>query len=111
MHLRRNGYSHKDHSGVAYNVYSIDYGCYNSLNISKINLDTSTLEKLNVKELRDVRRISLEDSFFQKFLLEVGEAFSCPHCKLAIDTNHAAYQKQKMCNNCFEIVGDNQQRA
>lgn len=104
LHLRRNGYSHKDHSGVSYNVYSIDYGCYNSLNISKNNLNTSTLDHLNIKDLRDIRRISLEDSFFNKFLLNIGEAFTCPHCSKAIDTNHLAYKKQNMCNNCFEIV-------
>ncbi|MBF4285821.1 ATP-binding protein, partial [Vibrio anguillarum] len=30
MYLRKKGYSHKDHSGTSYNVFSIDYGCYNS---------------------------------------------------------------------------------
>ncbi len=104
MHLRRKGYSHKDHSGTSYNVYSIDYECYNSLNISKNKLDTSTLDELDLKELRDVRRISLEDSFFQNFLMEIGEAFSCPHCSKPIDTNHLAYIKQNMCNNCYEVV-------
>ncbi|WP_076540119.1 chromosomal replication initiator DnaA [Shewanella sp. UCD-KL21] len=104
MHLRKKGYSHKDHSGTSYNVFSIDYGCYNSLNISKNKLDSSTLEDLNLKELREIRRISLEDIFFQNFLMEIGEAFSCPHCTKPIDTNHLAYIKQQMCNNCYEIV-------
>ncbi|WP_337880087.1 hypothetical protein [Rheinheimera sp.] len=104
LHLRKSGYSHKDHSGVSYNVYSIDYGCYNSLNIAKSQLDSSAIDNMNLKDLRDIRRISLEDSFFQRFLMNIGEAFSCPKCRKPIDTNHLAYTKQKMCNNCFEIV-------
>ncbi len=106
MHLRKKGYSHKDHSGTSYNVFSIDYGCYNSLNISKKKLDTSTLDNLNLKELREIRRISLEEKFFQKFLMEIGEAFSCPNCNQPIDTKHLAYIKQNLCNNCFEKVSD-----
>lgn len=104
MHLRKNGYSHKDHPGASYNVYSIDYGCFNSQNISKTTLDASTVSDLFSKSLRDIRRISIEDEFFQKFLLNIGEAFSCPHCKRPIDTNHLAYKKQNLCNNCFEKV-------
>lgn len=104
IHLRKGGYSHKDHSGVSYNVYSLDYGCYNSLNIVKNKLDTSMIDSLNVKELREIRRVSLEDAFFQRFLMGIGEAFSCPHCNRPVDTNHLAYQKQSLCNNCFEHV-------
>ena len=104
IHLRKSGYSHQDHSGSSYNVYSVDYGCYNSLNISKNQLDTSALDKINLKDLRAIRRISLEDSFFQGFLMNIGEAFSCPHCSKPIDTNHLAYKKQGLCNNCFEKV-------
>lgn len=104
IHLRRSGYSHQDHSGISYNVYSIDYGCYNSLNIARNKLDSSAFDGINVKELREIRRISLEDSFFQGFLMSIGEAFSCPHCNKPIDTNHLAYQKQSLCNNCYERV-------
>lgn len=104
IHLRKSGYSHKDHPGVSYNVYSVDYGCYNSLNITKNKLDTSMLNDLNIKDLRDVRRISLEDTFFQSFMMEIGEAFRCPHCKAPIDVNHAAYKKRGLCNHCFEFV-------
>lgn len=107
IHLRKSGYSHKDHPGVSYNVYSVDYGCYNSLNITKTKLDTSILNDLNIKELRDIRRISLEDNFFQSFMMEIGEAFRCPHCKGAIDVNHPAYAKRKLCNHCFEQVEGN----
>ncbi|HGG9033827.1 TPA: ATP-binding protein, partial [Enterobacter hormaechei subsp. xiangfangensis] len=106
IHLRKSGYSHQDHAGVSYNVYSVDYGCYNSLNITKSKLDTSILNELGVKELRDIRRISLEDSFFQQFMMEIGEAFICPHaaCKKPVDTNHPAYTKQGLCNHCFDKV-------
>ncbi|WP_313053822.1 ORC-CDC6 family AAA ATPase [Pseudomonas lopnurensis] len=104
IHLRKSGYSHQDHSGTSYNVYSVDYGCYNSLNISRNKLDTSVLDKINLKELREIRRISLEDSFFQSFLMNIGEAFSCPHCSKPVDTNHLAYQKQNLCNNCYEKI-------
>lgn len=104
IHLRKSGYSHQDHSGVSYNVYSVDYGCYNSLNITKSKLDSTMLADLNVRELRDIRRISLEDSFFQSFMMEIGEAFNCPHCRKPIDTNHLAFIKQSLCNNCFEAV-------
>ncbi|HIB8305624.1 ATP-binding protein [Serratia sp. X3] len=104
IHLRKGGYSHKDHPGVSYNVYSVDYGCYNSLNITKNKLDTSMLNDLNVKDLRDIRRISLEDTFFHSFMMEIGEAFRCPHCKATIDVNHAAYIKRNLCNHCFEYV-------
>lgn len=104
LHLRKNGYSHQDHAGASYNVYSIDYGCFNSLNITKTALDTSTVSDLFSKSLREIRRISLDEDFFQKFLLNIGEAFSCPHCKRPIDTNHLAFKKQRLCNHCFEKV-------
>lgn len=104
MHLRKSGYSHKDHAGASYNVYSIDYGCFNSMNITKGNLDAELLQSINVKDLRDIRRISLEDSFFSKFMMEVGDAFPCPHCKRPVDTNHLAFVKQEVCNHCFEKV-------
>lgn len=106
MHLRKNGYSHKDHPGVSYNVYSIDYGCYNSLNIHKNKLDSSVLKDISVKEIRDIRRISLEDNFFKEFLMEIGEAFSCPHCRQPVDINHLAYKKQNLCNNCYESINE-----
>lgn len=106
IHLRKNGYSHKDHAGVAYNVYSVDYGCYNSLNIAKSKLESLMDGDLNVKDLRAIRRISLEKEFFDRFLINIGEAFFCPNpnCKQAIDVNHPVYIKQGICNNCWEKV-------
>jgi hypothetical protein len=107
VHLRKRGISHQDIKGVTYNVYSIDYGCYTSLNIFQSSLDSQFLELDDisiVENLREVRRISLEDDFFNQFILEIGEAFLCPHCGKTIDTNHTAYIKKGLCNNCYEEV-------
>lgn len=105
LHLRKKGYSHKDIPKESFNVYSIDYGCYNHLNITRTNLENDLLSSLEVHEdIRDIRRIYLSDAFMQKFQLDVGEAFFCPHCKKAVDTNHAAYVKQKICNHCYEKI-------
>ncbi|MCE0813121.1 ATP-binding protein [Buttiauxella sp. S04-F03] len=106
IHLRKNGYSHQDHAGISYNVYSVDYGCYNSLNIAKSKLESLMEGDLNVKDLRAIRRISLEKDFFQRFLINIGEAFYCPNpnCKQAIDVNHPVYIKQNVCNNCWEKI-------
>ncbi|MCP1311301.1 ORC-CDC6 family AAA ATPase [Paenibacillus tyrfis] len=105
IHLRKVGYSHQDNKGVSYNVYSIDYGCYTSINIPQSSLDSALLSDLDtIDNFRDIRRVSLEDAFFNDFLLQVGDAFNCKHCKKPIDVNHLAYKKQKLCNNCFESV-------
>ncbi|NLW46306.1 MAG: ATP-binding protein, partial [Firmicutes bacterium] len=105
LHLRKRGISHQDIKGISYNVYSIDYGCYTSLNIFQSSLDSQLLDNIStVENFREIRRVSLEDDFFNKFILEIGEAFNCPHCGKTIDTNHASYVKKKLCNNCFEEV-------
>lgn len=105
LHLRKKGYSHKDLVKETFNVYSIDYGCYNHLNITRTNLDNDFLANIAVHEnIRDIRRIYLSDTFMQKFQLNIGEAFYCPHCKKAVDTNHPAYIKQKICNHCYEKI-------
>jgi hypothetical protein len=106
LHLRKKGYSHRDIPGETFNVYSIDYGCYNHLNITRATLANSLLDTITVQDdIRQIRRISLSDGFLQKFQLSVGEAFSCPSCKKPVDTNHLAYIKQKLCNNCYEPAG------
>ncbi|MEC5213160.1 hypothetical protein RCH06_001705 [Polaromonas sp. CG_9.5] len=105
LHLRKKGYSHKDMPGETFNVYSIDYGCYNHLNITRTNLNHTSLETITVQDdIRQIRRIFLPDSFLQKFQMQIGEAFSCPSCKKPVDTMHLAYIKQQLCNNCFEVV-------
>lgn len=105
IHLRKSGYSHQDNKGVSYNVYSIDYGCYTSINITQSSLDSALLGDLNtIDNFRDIRRVSLEDSFFNEYLLQVGDAFNCTHCKKPIDVNHLIYKKRKLCNHCYEPV-------
>lgn len=108
LHLREKGISHRHIQSKTYDVYSIDYGSYTSLDITKNTLDTDLNEMLNkvktIENLRDARSLSIEDDFFDKFNLEVGQGIKCPSCSKTIDTNHAAYVKQKICNNCYEKV-------
>lgn len=105
IHLRKKGYSHKGNKGVSYNVYSVDYGCYTSLNIYQSNLDTALLSTIeSIDNFRDIRRVSLEDDFFNNFSLEVGDSFNCPKCGKPVDTKHLAYIKQGLCNHCFEKI-------
>lgn len=105
LHLRKKGLSHQDIAGEAFNAFSIDYGCYNHLSITRSALTTDALESLNVHDdMREIRRIYLNDNFFENFSLSVGEAFNCPACKRPVDTNHLAYIKQSMCNHCFEKI-------
>jgi hypothetical protein len=104
LHLRKDNYSHQDNKGVVYNVYSVDYGSYNSLEVTNNSLDTNSIEDIEfntVDDLRKVRRISLENDFFNKFLLEVGDGIKCKECNNTVDTNSAPYLKRKLCNHCF----------
>lgn len=108
LHLREKGISHRHIQSKTYDVYSIDYGSYTSLDITKNTLDTDLNEMLNkvktIENLRDARSLSIEDDFFDKFNLEVGQGIKCPSCSKTIDTNHPAYVKQNICNNCYEKV-------
>ena len=105
IHLRKKGYSHKDNAGVVYDVYSVDYGCYTSIDVPQSKLDIDFINKIDsIDNFRDIRRISLEDKFFDEFLLDIGDAFNCPHCKTPINVNHPAYVKRKLCNNCYSDV-------
>lgn len=105
VHLRKKGYSHKGNTGIVYDVYSIDYGCYTSLDIVQSQLDIDFINKIDsIDNFREIRRVSLEDKFFDELLLESGEGFKCPHCTKAVNIMHPAYKKQKICNNCFEKI-------
>ena len=105
IHLRKKGYSHKGNAGVVYDVYSIDYGCYTSVDIPQSQLDIEFINKISsIDNFREIRRVSLEDKFFDEVLLESGDGFKCPKCGKTVNTNHLAYKKQKMCNHCFEII-------
>ncbi|SFI24268.1 hypothetical protein SAMN05192551_10989 [Tindallia magadiensis] len=107
VHLRKKGYSHKGVSGVSFNVYSVDYGCYTVLNIHQPKLDTDLISQIDIIDnFREIRRVALGDDFFNEFLLEVGEGFNCPFCNKPVNTNHLAYQKQGLCNNCFERLSN-----
>lgn len=109
LHLRQKGISHKHISNKVYDVYSIDYGSYTSLDIAKNTLDTEypqiSQDLKTVEDIRDARSLSLEEDFFDKFILEIGEGIKCKNqgCGKTIDTNHLAYKKQNMCNYCYEI--------
>ncbi|ENK0555391.1 hypothetical protein AB2T19_000130 [Clostridium botulinum] len=103
IHLRKLGYSHKDNAGVSYNVYSIDYGCYVVENIKQADLDTQLINEINtIENFRDIRRVSLEDDFFDEYYIQVGEGFKCINCNEVVDVNHPAYKLQKLCNHCFK---------
>ena len=106
LHLRQKGISHKHFANKQYDAYSVDYGSYTSIDIQKRQLDTDFSNLKTIENVRDARAISLEDDFFDKYILEIGEGLKCPKCSRIIDINHLAYVKQKMCNNCFEIIGN-----
>ena len=103
IHLRKKGYSHQDNAGTVYDVYSIDYGCYTSIDVVQSKLDVDFINKIDgIDNFREIRRVSLEDKFFEAILLESGDGFKCPYCGKPVNINHPAYKKQKICNNCFE---------
>lgn len=103
IHLRKKGYSHKGNKGVVYDVYSVDYGCYTSIEVHQSKLDIDFINRIDsIDNFRDIRRVSLEGSFFDDFILNIGESFYCPHCGKPVDINHPAYKKRKLCNHCFE---------
>jgi hypothetical protein len=106
LHLRKEGISHKYVSKRVYNVYSIDYGSYTSLDIAKRTLDTNLQQLVmqldTIDDIREARAISLEDDFFEQFMLDIGEGIKCKKCTNIVDTNHPAYIKKGLCNHCFE---------
>jgi hypothetical protein len=106
LHIRQKGISHKHIINRLYDVYSIDYGSYTSLDISKNTLDTDfqqlTQDLKTIEDVRDARSLSLEDDFFNKFILAIGEGLKCNKCSETIDTKHLAFIKQNLCNHCFE---------
>jgi energy-coupling factor transporter ATP-binding protein EcfA2 len=107
LHVKRRGYSHKGTPGVSYNVYSVDYACYTSANIYHNKLDRDLLTDINTTEnLRDIRRVSLSDIFFDEFDAEIGNVVKCTHanCGKLINTQHPAFVKQQICHHCFEKI-------
>lgn len=60
VHLRK--------KAVTYNVYYLDYACYTSANVYHIKINTNLLSEIETTDnVRDIRRISLEDKFFEDF--------------------------------------------
>ncbi len=107
IHLRKKGISHKDIKGVTYNVYYIDYACYTSSNIYHNRINSDLLNEIETPDnFREIRRVALDDKFFDSFMLDIGDSVKCPHCFKMIDINHMAYKKQNMCYHCFEKVGN-----
>lgn len=105
LHLRKHGISHKGNKGVSYNVYYVDYACYTSSNIYHNRINSNLLNDIEaVDDFREIRRISLEDKFFESLNTELGNCFRCPHCNRMVDTTHAAYIKQRICNHCYDKV-------
>ena len=99
VHLRK--------KGVTYNVYYLDYACYTSTNLYHNKINTNLLSEIETTDnFRDIRRVSLEDKFFEDFNVEIGDSFKCPKCGKMVDINHPAYVKQKICNHCFEKIQD-----
>lgn len=105
IHLRKKGISHKDIKGVTYNVYYIDYACYTSSNIYHNRINSDLLNEIETPDnFREIRRVALDDKFFDSFMLDIGDSIKCPHCTKMIDINHMAYKKQNMCYHCYEKV-------
>ncbi len=107
LHLRKSGYSHQDNVGVVYNIYSIDYGCYSSLNLQRSMLNTNIIDQINIiQDFRELRRISFEEEDLTRFYLEIGEAIKCPHCQAIVYTSHPAFLKKGLCSNCYEKINN-----
>ncbi|GBF33409.1 hypothetical protein DCCM_2510 [Desulfocucumis palustris] len=105
IHLRKRGISHKGNKGVPYNVYYLDYACYTSSNVYHNKINSNLLNDIEtVDDFREIRRISLEEKFFDSLNAELGNSFRCSHCNMMVDITHAAYIKQKICNHCYEKV-------
>lgn len=102
IHIRRRGYSHQDIKGVVYDVYSVDYGCYTNNNVLPSQLNNRGLDEIAViEDLREIRRIAVDDNFFSEHRLEIGEGIKCNNCKKIINTTHPAFIAQNLCNNCW----------
>lgn len=105
IHLRKKGISHKDNKGVVYNVYYLDYACYTSQNLYHNRIITNLMDKIDhMENFRDIRRVSLEDSFFEQFNMQIGNSIKCSNCGEMVDVNHPAYVKQKICYHCYEKI-------
>lgn len=107
IHLRKKGISHKGRQGIIYNVYYLDYACYTSSNYYHNRINTSLLSEIEATDnFREIRRVSLEDNFFEAFNMEIGDSIKCPKCGKMINIKHPAYVKQKICHHCYEKIDE-----
>ena len=105
IHLRKRGISHKGNKGVVYNVYYLDYACYTSTNLYHNKINTSLLNEIEtIDDFREIRRVSLEDKFFEDFNMNIGNSFKCPKCGGMIDMNHPSYAQHKICMHCWSKI-------
>jgi hypothetical protein len=105
IHLRKKGISHKGRKGISYNVYYLDYACYTSSNIYHNRIKSNLLNEIETTDdFREIRRVSLEDKFFDDYNTEIGNSFKCPHCGGMVNTGHPAFIKQRICNQCYEKI-------
>lgn len=94
-------------AGIPRDFLSIFINAYTSSNMYHNRINTNLLNEIETTDdFRTIRRISLEDKFFDSLNAELGNSFKCPHCGLFVDTSHPAYVKQKICNNCYEKVDE-----
>ncbi|MBD9158166.1 MAG: ATP-binding protein, partial [Lachnospiraceae bacterium] len=79
--------------------------CYTSQNLYHNRIITNLMDKIDhMENFRDIRRVSLEDSFFEQFNMQIGNSIKCPNCGEMVDVNHPAYVKQKICYHCYEKI-------
>lgn len=105
IHLRKRGISHKGNKGVVYNVYYLDYACYTSTNLYHNKINTTLLNEIEtIDDFREIRRVSLEDKFFEDFNMNIGNSFKCPRCGGMIDMNHPSYAQHKICMHCWSKI-------
>lgn len=105
IHLRKRGISHKGNKGVVYNVYYLDYACYTSTNLYHNKINTTLLNEIEtIDDFREIRRVSLEDKFFEDFNMNIRNSFKCPKCGGMIDMNHPSYAQHKICMHCWSKI-------
>lgn len=105
IHLRKRGISPKGNKGVVYNVYYLDYACYTSTNLYHNKINTTLLNEIEtIDDFREIRRVSLEDKFFEDFNMNIGNSFKCPKCGGMIDMNHPSYAQHKICMHCWSKI-------
>ena len=72
------------------------------VNLYHNKINTSLLNEIEtIDDFREIRRVSLEDNFFEDFNMNIGNSFKCPKCGGMIDMNHPSYAQHKICMHCW----------